>query len=203
MLKFLSKSKEKTKDGHIKWMCQCDCGNVAEYVATRVRNNNIFQCKSCSLKLLAISKTKHGMLKTSTYSSWCSMKDRCFNKKSKDYPSYGARGITVCKEWKDSFEKFYLDMGEKPKGMSIDRINNNLGYFKENCRWATRSEQQKNKSNSCFWLIDGVLYESLQEAANVYKVKKQTIVKWVDGWTDKRRNKEWKPKDGCKRISKY
>jgi hypothetical protein len=203
MLKFLSKSDGRTKDNHIKWVCQCDCGDIAEYVATRVRNKRVNHCKKCVRKNNGLQKLKHGMKNTSTYGSWSSMKDRCLNQRSKDFASYGARGIKVCQEWIDSFETFYMDMGEKPKGMSIDRINNNLGYFKENCRWATRSEQQKNKSNSCFWLVHGNVYETLQDAADVYKVKKQTIVKWVDGWNDKRRNKQWSAKDGCKRISKY
>ena len=203
MLKFLFETSQRSKDGHIKWVCQCDCGDVSEYIATRVKHHRVSQCKKCGSHAAGIKKTTHGMKYTGTYSSWASMKDRCFNKNSKDFDSYGARGITVCQEWADSFEQFYLDMGEKPKGKSIDRIDNNLGYFKENCRWATHSEQQKNKSNSCIWLVNGKLYESLQEAADVYKVKKQTIIKWVDGWTDKRRNKEWSAKDGCKRIPKY
>jgi hypothetical protein len=203
MLKFLSVAKEKTNDGHIKWVCECTCGNVGEYIASRVRNKKIHQCKQCSIKDNATKKTTHGMKYTGTYSSWSSMKDRCLNDKSKDFEKYGKKGISICDEWIDSFEKFYLDMGERPKGCSIDRINNNLGYFKENCRWATNSDQQKNKSTSCFWLVNGNLYESLQEAADFYKVKKQTIIKWVDGWTDKRRNKNWSAKDGCKRIPKY
>lgn len=203
MLKFLSELPHRSNDGHIKWLCRCDCGDVSEYIATRVKHNRVNQCKKCGFKVIGTKNTTHGMRKTGTYSSWISMKDRCLNKNSKDFDSYGAKGITVCKEWADSFEQFYLDMGEKPRGKSIDRIDNNLGYFKENCRWATHSEQQKNKFNSCIWLVKGQLFESLQEAADAYKVKKQTIVKWVDGWTDKRINKKWSAKDGCKRIFKY
>lgn len=203
MLKFLSESKQRSKDGHIKWLCVCSCGDVSEYIATRVKHNRVIQCKKCSSIASAEKNKTHGMRNTATYNTWLSMKARCQNKNSKDFDSYGARGITVCKEWIDSFEQFYLDMGEKPKGTSIDRIDNNQGYFKENCKWSTNSEQQKNKSTSVIWIVHGKKYESLQEAANFYKVRKQTIVKWVDGWTDKRRNKEWKPKDGCERISKY
>ena len=203
MLIFVSESPERSKDGHVKWFCRCDCGDVSEYMATRVKHKKVNHCKKCVAKENGIKKTTHGMKYTGTYSSWTSMKDRCLNKNSKDFENYGAKGITVCKEWIDSFEQFYLDMGEKPKGTSIDRIDNNLGYFKENCHWATHSEQQRNKSNSYVWLVHGKLYESLQEAADVYKVKKQTIIKWVDGWTDKRRNKEWSAKNGCKRIPKY
>jgi hypothetical protein len=131
------------------------------------------------------------------------MKDRCTNPESKDFAKYGGKGITVCNQWLNSFEQFYKDMGEKPHGTSIDRINNDQGYSPENCRWATNSQQQLNKTTSCLWLVHGVVYESLVTAAAAHGVKKQTIVKWVDGWTDKRRNKTWGPKDGCKRLPKY
>lgn len=203
MLNFLSQQTERSKDGHIKWLCACLCGDVSEYIATRVRYNRVSQCKKCASKASGEKNKTHGMRNTSTYSTWVAIKNRCQNKNSKDFNFYGAKGITVCKDWSDSFEQFYLDMGEKPRGASIDRIDNNQGYFKENCKWSTHSEQQKNKSTSVIWIVYGEKYESLQEAADFHKVKKQTIVKWVDGWTDKRRNKEWKPKDGCKRIPKY
>ena len=130
------------------------------------------------------------------------MKDRCLNEKSKDYPSYAGRGIKICQQWIDSFEAFYKDMGEKPKGTSLDRIDVNGNYSKENCRWATASEQQRNKRIAWRWEIDGKIYESLQDAANQYGVSKQTIVKWVDGYFDKRRNKTWSGKDGCRRLLK-
>ena len=203
MLTFLFQLSEKTKDGHIQWRCRCDCGSISIYMATKVRTKRIIYCNQCSLVELAKKNSTHGMKNTSTYSTWSSMKDRCLNEKSKSFLFYGGKGITVCKEWANSFEQFYKDMGEKPKGTSIDRINNELGYFKENCRWATHSEQQRNKQNSCKWLVCGVLYETLLEASIVHGVKKQTIVKWVDGWFDKRRNKQWSPKNGCKRIFKY
>lgn len=93
----------------------------------------------------------HGMRYTSEYTIWNSMKNRCLNPKSKDYPRYGAKGISICQKWIDSFEEFYKDMGKKPDGFSIERIDNNKGYFPENCIWADRSTQQRNKSNS-LWI---------------------------------------------------
>jgi len=203
MLTFLSVSPSKSKDKHIKWFCQCECGDISEYLATRVRNGNRTQCKKCSLKNIGLLNSTHGMKNTSTYQSWLSMKDRCLNKNSKDYSTYGAKGITVCKEWVKSFESFYKDMGEKPRGYSIDRIDNTKGYFPENCRWASRSDQQRNKSNSCSWIIKGLPFETMKEAGDHFGVSKETVGKWVNGWVDKRRKKTWSPRNDCKRIPKY
>ena len=203
MLTFMSVLTERSKDGHIQWLCQCSCGDVRTYLATRVKHNRVAGCQKCAHALTGSRVRTHGMRNTATYSSWISMKDRCTNPESKDFARYGGKGITVCDQWLNSFEQFYKDMGEKPKGTSIDRINNNQGYSPENCQWATHSQQQLNKTKSCLWLVNGVVYESLVTAAAAYGVRKQTIVKWVDGYTDKRRNKTWSPKNGCKRLPKY
>ena len=84
------------------------------------------------------------MSKTSTYKSWCHLIQRCTNIKNTNYHNYGSRGITVCKRW-FKFKEFFADMGERPKGLTIERKDNNLGYFKENCKWATPIEQNRNR----------------------------------------------------------
>jgi len=86
--------------------------------------------------------------RTTEYSCWSAMKQRCLNQNNKFYYNYGGRGISVCDRWKDSFENFLADMGKRPKGKTLDRINNNENYEPSNCRWATRKEQSANRRNT-------------------------------------------------------
>lgn len=88
----------------------------------------------------------HGMFNTPVYRAWAHMITRCYNKKTRDYKNYGGRGIEVCGKWRDSFTSFYNDMGDKPSNEhSLDRINNEGNYEPSNCRWATRSMQNRNQ----------------------------------------------------------
>lgn len=92
-------------------------------------------------------RATHRMTKTRIYKIWVNIIGRCTNPNDKDYPRYGGRGITISDEWR-KFENFYSDMGNKPAGMQIDRINNNQGYSRENCRWATPSENSRNRRSA-------------------------------------------------------
>lgn len=96
------------------------------------------------MKRTAAGYELHGMTNTPTYHVWRQIKQRCLNPKNARYADYGGRGITVCKRWSDSFSAFVSDMGEAPRGMSIDRVDNDRGYEPGNCRWATYSEQNSN-----------------------------------------------------------
>lgn len=89
---------------------------------------------------------KHGLMNSPIYTIWVNMKQRCYNFKSTTYEYYGARGITVCDRWLNSFENFYNDMiSTYVKGLQLDRIDNNGNYEPDNCRWATRSQNTKNR----------------------------------------------------------
>jgi len=99
-------------------------------------------------------KEKHGYYGTPTYSSWTSMKSRCVNKKMSNYKYYGGKNIRVCDRW-GTFENFLADMGERPLGMTLDRINSSLGYTPENCRWADIRTQNRNRDGARFVIYRG------------------------------------------------
>lgn len=142
----------KPKRKRIYWLCQCDCGNEVEKHSTDLRSSKVKSCGCLQMEtMIANGKmgSKHNMVKSLEYKSWQGMKDRCLNKHCKDYRNYGARGIKVCKEWRQSFESFYADMGDRPTPThSLDRINNDGNYEPKNCRWSTPSQQMRNRTVS-------------------------------------------------------
>jgi len=134
------------KTGHYrgnKWVCRCDCGKIKSCLITNLRRGLSTSC-GCNRKGKHMT---HGLRHSRSYNSWHSMIRRCENKDAAYYHRYGGRGISVCERW-HSFELFYEDMGERPEGTSLDRKDNNKGYYKENCRWGTEAEQRSNTSRS-------------------------------------------------------
>lgn len=116
-----------------------------------------------------------------TYRSWNLMWQRCRNDKCAKYPQYGGRGITVCERWL-KFENFLEDMGLRPKGKTLDRVNNNLGYYPENCRWATNVEQNNNRRNSILLTCRGETL-TLPQWARRLGINQKTLRKRLyQGW---------------------
>lgn len=146
-LMVLNDSRKRTKAGEILWRCQCDCHkkNVLDVRGYNLRNGLTRSCGCLVLK----TNTKHGDGgKTKLYRTWLNIKQRCSNKKLREYKWYGKRGIKVCKEWMNDFQKFKqwaLKNGYKP-GLSIDRIDPNGNYSPENCQWITIEENRKRSN---------------------------------------------------------
>jgi hypothetical protein len=119
--------------------------------------------------------TRHGKSKMPEYNVFLSMKKRCLSKDHKAYNNYGGRGILICKSWENSFENFIKDMGERPsKNHSIERINNELGYSKDNCKWATKKEQARNIRSNRIIEFNGI-EKCLAEWAEIIGVSWQNL----------------------------
>lgn len=139
-----------TKTGHSQWRCVCECGNEVDVRGTSLSQGHVKSCGCLRSDNAKEKSLRHGLYYHSSYSTWRSMMTRCFNTNSDDYAEYGARGITVCERWKD-VANFIADMGERPAGASIDRIDNSKGYEPGNCRWSNPVLQSNNTRRNVYY----------------------------------------------------
>lgn len=182
-----------------RWTCRCECGAEVEKSITAIRtarDTGNGACRACS------SRETHGYgsSKNSTYSKYQAMKQRCQNPKHKSYANYGAAGVTVCREWSDSFAAFLRDMGECPgPGYTLDRIENHIGYMPGNVRWATRQVQAENTRRTTKVNIGGHSFPTIASASHYFGIPYATVRVRIStyGWTLERALLE--PIDASKR----
>lgn len=165
--------------GGVLWLCKCICGNEHIVLAANFKKG---QSKSCGC---AAHEIRHGHARkdgeTRTYQTWLHMRQRCLNSSSDAYHNYGGRGITICEEW-GSFEIFLSDMGERPEGLTIDRIDNSQGYYKENCRWTDKKTQLRNKRNNRILTWEGKQF-TVSELCELYDIGHQVLTSRLRlGW---------------------
>ena len=167
-----------SQDGHKttgKWLCQCDCGNTTSVVTMSLRNKDTASCGCYRREVTSRRSKTHGHRSHPLFGVWATMRARCHNPTSISYRRYGARGIAVCDQWRTSFQNFWDDMSDGwEHGLTIERIDNNGPYSKENCRWVTRYDQLRNYSrNVILETPDGPMI--LKDAAAHYGLKWTTV----------------------------
>lgn len=131
----------------ITWKCVCLCGKEVVVVGRDLRVGDVKSCGCWSREYRTVGSTVHGKSQSQGYKHWQHMKRRCLDLSSAQYPRYGGAGIGVCDRWL-SFENFHEDMGDPPKGYTLDRVDNAQGYYPENCRWSDATDQNRNRGNA-------------------------------------------------------
>lgn len=164
-----------------RWLCHCSCGKQSTPQGVALKNGTTKSCGCLRAERAVETQHVHGHaardgLQSPTYKTWSSMIQRCTNPTAKRYEHYGGRGIQVCQRWRDSFEAFLTDMGERPpgRGYSIDRVDNDGHYEASNCRWATRDQQANNTSRCRYFMFNGTRM-TLKQVACAAGVKYETL----------------------------
>lgn len=164
------------------YLAVCNCGKEKHVKSYHMQSGNSKSCGCLCSETTIKRLTKHGMTRSPEYESWNDMRRRVFKTNRPNYRWYGAKGITICDEWME-FDAFYRDMGNRPEGTSLDRIDNTKGYCKENCRWATHKQQCRNRSSNLHVTHNGkdyVLPDLCDELGVSYELVRQRV--WR-GWS--------------------
>ncbi len=173
-LTVIKRHKDNGKSRKAKWECKCSCGKETIVVGTKLRNGTTKSCGCLGKENLKKSITSHNMNYTRPYYIWCAMKNRCNTPSNKRYKSYGGRGISFCSKW-EKFEGFWEDMQDGYYDcLSLDRIDVNGNYEKNNCRWVTIKEQANNKRNNHCLELDGVI-KTIAEWSKELGINRYTI----------------------------
>ncbi len=150
-LTIVARAPKRPRSNAVRYLCRCDCGCDTDVQGASLRYGHTRSCGCLRAEQIGAVglRATHGHTRhahrSRTYTSWTAMNARCTNPKTRGYERYGAKGISVTKPWRDSFESFLNDLGERPVGHTLDRIDNRFGYFMANCRWATPKEQAANR----------------------------------------------------------
>ncbi len=165
----------KATSGNYKWLCRCSCGTVKEVDGNSLRSGKSTRCRHC---IIPHNKTKYSGDPIQTI--WSGMKQRCYDKKQSHYHLYGGRGISICDEWISNPVEFYrwaYANGYK-RGLSIDRIDNNKGYYPENCRFIKKEEQSSNRRTNRYITIDGEV-DIMTGWCRRFGISRNTVKSWI------------------------
>ncbi len=160
----------------VMWSCRCDCGNIVDILGENLRKGASQSCGCYRHDKLSEIKSTHHETNTKLYGVWCSIKARCYNRNSKPYKSYGGRGIIMCDEWRDSYEKFRewaVSSGYSSK-LSIDRIDNNGPYSPDNCRWVDMRTQANNRRSNVYLTLCGETH-NITEWAKIIDINPKVL----------------------------
>ncbi len=171
--------------GQTKWWCRCECSDDKEFEVHGgcLATGNTQSCGCLMRELARDTHTTHGMCGTPEYKTWAAILKRCYSENDPGHKNYGGRGITVCDRWRNSFENFFADMGERRDGFSIERIDTNGNYCPENCCWADKKTQANNKRTTVLVTFNGETLP-ITEWASKIGIKPTTLYKrvFIYGW---------------------